>query len=122
MFFIFPFPKLGPYRYLATVPSRLQNFTMGGRNFDSIDTTDLTIQKALDIARNSEEPIDEIVLEFLEGQLREIWDHIEAEPESYILNKDEFALFNFYRHRAPSSVLAQSAVRRFWDSYSGQQQ
>jgi hypothetical protein len=95
---------------------------MGGQDSESIDITDLTIQKALDVARNSEEPIDPTLLEFLEGQLREIWDHIEAEPESYILNKDEFALFNFYRHRAPSSVLAQAAVRRFWDSYTGQQQ
>jgi len=97
---------------------------MGGNGNLEVDASSLTIQKALDIARNSDGSIDPIVQDFLERQLRVIWDHIESEPDSYVLSKDEFALFNFYRHRATSNSLAQAAVRRFWDNYtanSGQQ-
>jgi hypothetical protein len=91
---------------------------MGGNgNQDEIDSSDLTIQKALDISRNCEGPVDPIVRNYLDRQLRAIWARIEAEPESYILNKDEFAIFNYFRYRAASSTLAQSAIKRFWDNY-----
>jgi hypothetical protein len=91
---------------------------MGGNGNQEINAVELTIQKALDIARNTEGPVDPAVTAYLERKLREIWVHIEAEPETYILSKDEFALFNFYRQRATSSTLAQAAIRRFWDNYT----
>jgi hypothetical protein len=95
---------------------------MGGNGNQEIDSSDLTIQKALDIIRNSEGVVDPIIRNFLDRQLRAIWARIEAEPESYILNKDEFALFNYYRYRSSSSTLAQSAIKRFWDNYIEQPQ
>lgn len=93
-------------------------FIMGGNGTKDYDMTSLTIQKALDIARNAEGDIDPAVSAYLEQQLAGIWARIEAEPDSYILSKDEFAVLNFYRHRCMNPTLAQSAVRRFWDSYS----
>jgi hypothetical protein len=119
--FIFLPPLYNPYRYIATLATEGENSNMGGQGGQEIDVSSLTIQKALDIVRNSEGSVDEAVSDYLESQLREIWDRIEAEPESYILSKDEFALFNYYRDRAPSSSLAQSAVQRFWNNYSTQQ-
>ena len=91
---------------------------MGGNGNQDIDASSLTIQKALDIARNSEGTVDPVVRDYLERQLRAVWDNIEAAPETYVLSKDEFALFNFYRERASSNALAQAAVRRFWDNYT----
>lgn len=91
---------------------------MGGNGNQEINAEELTIQKALDIARNTEGAVDQSVTSYLEGKLRNIWIQIEAHPETYILSKDEFALFNFYRQRATSSALAQSAIRRFWDNYT----
>ena len=93
-------------------------FIMGGNGTKESDITSLTTQKALDIARNSEGDIDPAISSYLEQQLADIWARIEAQPDSYLLSKDEFALFNFYRHRSMNTELAQSAVRRFWDNYS----
>jgi hypothetical protein len=93
-------------------------FIMGGNGTKDLNMASLTIQKALDIARNSEGDIDPAVSAYLEQQLADIWARIEAEPDSYILSKDEFAVLNFYRHRSMNPALAQSAVRRFWDNYS----
>jgi hypothetical protein len=114
-------PLYTPYQYIITLATEEEDSTMGIQGSEQIDVSSLTIQKALDIVRNSEESVDPVVSDYLESQLREIWDRIEAEPESYILNKDEFALFNYNIRRAPSSSLAQSAVQRFWDNYSNQQ-
>jgi hypothetical protein len=88
---------------------------MGGHEVDGY----FTIQRALDIARNSEGIVDPTVSSYLERALRDVWARIDAAPESYILTKDEFALFNYFRHRFTTSNVAQSAVQRFWDNYQG---
>jgi hypothetical protein len=118
--FVFPPPLYSPYRYIVTLAVSGGTTIMGEQDTEEIDVSSLTIQRALDIARNSEGSINQAVGEYLEDQLREIWSRIEDQPESYVLDKDEFALFNFYRDQAPSSSLAQSAVQRFWDNYSNQ--
>lgn len=82
-----------------------------------MDGAYLTIQKALEVARNSEGVIDPTVRDFLERSLQEVWGRIEAQPDSYLLTKDEFALFNYYRYKSATSPLAQSAIKRFWDNY-----
>jgi hypothetical protein len=80
----------------------------------------LTLQRALDIARNSEGGVDPAITEFLEKKLGELWARLQAAPNSYIFTKDEFALFNYYRARFGSSEIARSATQRFWDNYNGQ--
>lgn len=86
-----------------------------------VDTADgaLTIQKALEIARNSESTVDPAVREFLERTLQDLWTKIQDQPDSYLMNKDEFALFNYYRDRFTTSTVAQSAIQRFWANYRG---
>jgi len=90
---------------------------MSGRN-DSIgaDGT-LNIQSALDVARNSESGVDPYTASYLEQALGNVWARLQAAPDTYILTKDEFALFNYYRGRFATSETAQRAVRRFWDNY-----
>lgn len=88
---------------------------MGGNEVDG----HFTIQRALEIARNSEGVVDPTVSSCLERSLREVWARLEANPDNYVLAKDEFALFNYFRHRFTNSNIAQRAVQRFWDNYQG---
>jgi len=54
--------------------------------------------------------------------LAAIWGRITAEPDTYILNVDEFALFNFFiaRFQSPDLVvIAENAIARYW-THAGQ--
>ncbi|KAF2769597.1 hypothetical protein EJ03DRAFT_327205 [Teratosphaeria nubilosa] len=88
---------------------------MGGytANIDGIGI--LNIQRALDIARNTEGELDPSINQYLEIQLTGLWRRIQSHRD-YILNKDEFALFNFYRARFADSPEAQAAVQRYWSN------
>ncbi|KAF2840826.1 hypothetical protein M501DRAFT_1014822 [Patellaria atrata CBS 101060] len=95
---------------------------MGGNNGAIVDGYGyLSLQGALDVARNSEGGVDPNITAFLERAIHDVWGRLSAAPETYILSKDEFALFNFYRQRFSTSPLAQRAVQRFWDSYQGKE-
>ncbi|KAH8693093.1 hypothetical protein BGW36DRAFT_34042 [Talaromyces proteolyticus] len=78
------------------------------------------VREALDRARNSTDGrIDSQTGAVLEKAIQELWSRIQAQPTSYILNRDEFALFNYFRERFKSSVVAQKAVERFWNNFQG---
>jgi O-methyltransferase involved in polyketide biosynthesis len=85
-------------------------------------TTDgeMTLQKALEAARNSEGPVDDSIANYLERSVRELWAKLEAAPNSYLMSPDEFALFTYYRQRYTNTAVAESATRRFWNSYQAQ--
>lgn len=77
------------------------------------------VRRALESARNSEDGcLDERVNELLETAIGELWLAILSQPDSYILTKDEFALFNYFRDKFNNSI-AQRAVKRFWDNFHG---
>jgi hypothetical protein len=85
-----------------------------------VDTDgDMSIQKALEIARNSEAAVDPNILAYLESSVRDLWAKLEAAPNTYLMDKDEFALFTYFRYNYSNSAVAESAVRRFWDNYRG---
>jgi len=86
---------------------------------DSYAYSDMTIQRALEIARNSEGSVDPNIADYLERAVSDLWANLEAAPDSYLMNKDEFALFTYFRYRFSNSEIAESAVRRFWDNYQG---
>jgi hypothetical protein len=88
---------------------------MGGNEINGA----FTIQRALDIARNSEGYVDPTIHQYLERALQDVWARLHQAPDTYLFTKDEFALFNYYRNRFTSSEIAQRAVRRFWDNYQG---
>ncbi|OAX81389.1 hypothetical protein ACJ72_04269 [Emergomyces africanus] len=79
-----------------------------------------TIRVALEEARNSEDGrIDSRITTILEAAIGELWRKVQVQPDSYILTRDEFALFNYFLDRFRGPV-AQRAVERYWNSCNGQ--
>ena len=73
------------------------------------------LQRALDIARSTEyTELDPAHRDLLERALDEIWERIQANPTTYLLTRDEFAIFNFYQDRWSNDHVAKRAVERFW--------
>lgn len=80
----------------------------------------LTVAKALDIVRNNEEgQVHPSVTTVLEKAVGDVWRRIQAQPTTFVMNRDEFAVFNYYRNRFKDSHLAQQAVARFWNHFRG---
>ncbi|MCJ1485979.1 hypothetical protein MMC06_006155 [Schaereria dolodes] len=80
----------------------------------------LTVPRALEIARNTDSnDIHPAVQSILQRAIGEIWRRIQAQPNSYIMSKDEFAVFNYYRGNFSQSDVAQRAVGRFWNHFQG---
>ncbi|KAI4742316.1 hypothetical protein E4T50_07273 [Aureobasidium sp. EXF-12298] len=91
---------------------------MAQRDSMDIDTIALLdIQRALDIARNTEGDLDQLVEKYLEEQLAGVWNRLESRPNTYVLSKDEFAIFNYFVGRYQDSAVAEKAIARFWSSY-----
>ena len=84
----------------------------GASNVDGVGA--LTYQRAIDIARNTEGELDPNVKTYLDGAVRDIWNRVLQQPGSYILSKDEFAVFNFYRRQFEGDTRAEQAVDRYW--------
>ncbi|KAJ9193575.1 hypothetical protein DTO166G4_602 [Paecilomyces variotii] len=78
------------------------------------------VRLALEEARNSEDGhINPQTTAILEAAISRLWRDIQAQPDSYILDRDEFALFNYFRDRFRGSTIAQRAVERFWNNFQG---
>lgn len=88
----------------------------GETNVDGVGI--LTYQRALDLARNAEGDLDPNVSQYLENALNDIWANISAHPDSYVLSRDEFAVFNFYAQRFEGEAAAQQAIDRYWRAAS----
>ncbi len=84
----------------------------GTANVDGVGT--LTYQRAIDIARNTEGELDPTVSTYLEGAITDIWNRVNEQPGTYILSRDEFAVFNYYIKRFGGSPVAEQAVDRYW--------
>lgn len=79
-----------------------------------------SIRQALERARNCDDgTVDAQTTTVLEAAIAELWLRIQAEPDSYVLSSDEFALFNYFLKRYRGSSVAQRAVARFWNNYHG---
>jgi hypothetical protein len=77
---------------------------------------DAAVAQALEIARESPDGAqDPTVSKILEQALSEIWSKVQAHPSSYVMSRDEFAVFNFFQHRFVGNNTAVLARKRFWD-------
>lgn len=75
-----------------------------------------SVAQALEIARDSPDGAqDPTVKNILEIALSEIWRKIEAQPTSYVMTREEFAVFNYFQSRFEGQELAVAARRRYWD-------
>lgn len=78
------------------------------------------VAQALEIARESPDGAkDPVVSSILEGALGQIWGRVQAQPDSYVMSRDEFAVFNFFQHRFAGNKVAIAARRRYWDTTTG---
>jgi hypothetical protein len=79
----------------------------------------LTLGQAVHLAQNSPGGVDQRLAQHLERKLAEVHAKIKAQPNSYILPQDEFALINYYRARFGDSEIIKTATKRFWDNHRG---
>ncbi|KAK2760962.1 hypothetical protein FQN54_002204 [Arachnomyces sp. PD_36] len=78
-----------------------------------------TIRRALELARTSADgQIDPEVNAILESAIQEVFQKINANPNC-TLSRDDFAVFNYSRHRFPNDEVGRAVVRRYWDSCQG---
>lgn len=74
------------------------------------------VAQALEIARESPDGAqDPTVSKILEYALSNIWGKVQANPDSYVMSRDEFAVFNFFQHRFKGNKMAVGARKRYWD-------
>ncbi|MCJ1379028.1 hypothetical protein MMC17_002127 [Xylographa soralifera] len=82
--------------------------------------TQITVAKALELVRNSETgEVHPGVDATLEKAVVQLWSRIQASPDRYIMNKDEFAVFNYFQERYKGDPTARQAVARFWNNFKG---
>ena len=56
----------------------------------------------------------------LQKELARIWQNIQAQPNSYVMDNLEFAVFNCYRNTPDyNNHTGQRAVQRYWDNRRG---
>ncbi|PFH55175.1 hypothetical protein XA68_10515 [Ophiocordyceps unilateralis] len=74
------------------------------------------VAQALEMARESPEgAADATVSTILEHALAHAWGKVKEQPESYVMTRDEFAVFNYFQHRFVGDRLAVEARKRYWD-------
>lgn len=76
------------------------------------------IAQALEIARDSPS-VDPATSGVLEAALAQTWARIQAQPDAYVMSRDEFAVFNFFQHRFVGDARAAAARARYWDNAVG---
>ncbi len=80
-------------------------------------TSNAAVIYALESAReNPDGHYDHTVEEILEGALTSIMGRVQAEPNSYVMSRDEFAVFNFFQHRFADNAIARLARERYWSN------
>lgn len=103
-------------------PSYIVNMGGGGGSSSSSNahtiSTYTSVSQALEIARDSEEGSrDPVVIAILENALARIWSKVQAQPSSYVMTRDEFAVFNYFQSRFTGNTTAIEARRRYWDHF-----
>lgn len=79
-----------------------------------------TVAQALEIARESQDgACDPTVSKILETTIAQIWAKLKACPDTYIMSRDEFAVFNYFQHLFADDKIATAARSRYWDNTKG---
>ncbi|QUC23075.1 uncharacterized protein UV8b_07316 [Ustilaginoidea virens] len=114
-----PQPQPQPRRY-HSMPHREDTPSPGPVSVDTLTpgkTNDAAVAQALEIARESiDGASDSTVSKILENALSRIWSKVQDQPSSYVMSRDEFAVFNFFQHRFIGDTDAVAARKRFWDN------
>ncbi len=99
--------------------SFLSSISMTGSNSEGTtqqSNSAIITAQALETARDTPEGAqDPTVIHILESALAAIWRNIEIHPTSYVMTRDEFAVFNYFAGRFTGQPLATAAIKRYWD-------
>ena len=88
------------------------------RYSESLRPNQISTPQALELVRNNEAgEVHPVVHNILEEAILTLWQKIQAYPDSYVMAKDEFAVFNYFRARFRGSEVARRAVGRFWNNF-----
>ena len=116
IFVFFPLLIATTYTELQSFPLLdIPHYKMGGQA-----SNQMTVANALVIAKeNQNGQIPTAVTQVLEKNIGDIWKRIQAQPSTYLMKKEEYAVFAYYRTRYDNNPMAQQAVARFWNHFKG---
>ena len=81
-------------------------------------TRELTVPEAINIVKQHRRgEIDPAVTSFLARIAEGIWQRLKAQPSTYVLTKEEFAVFTYFRDVFGDDEVVQQAIARFWNHY-----
>lgn len=104
---------------LVRAPSTTSTTSTVSTSATSTCSCDASVNQALEIARESYDGAqDPTVSKILENALSSIWGKVEASPDSYVMTRDEFSVFNYFQHRFINNTTARLARARYWDHAS----
>ncbi|KPM46271.1 hypothetical protein AK830_g394 [Neonectria ditissima] len=114
----FAFTSMGsPPPAFETMTTAAANNAAAAAAASARSAQDASVAQALEIARESPDgSSDPTISKILEGALAQIWGKVQAHPNSYVMTRDEFAVFNFFQHRFTGDKTAVSARKRYWDN------
>ncbi|KAJ2900985.1 uncharacterized protein MKZ38_002169 [Zalerion maritima] len=86
--------------------------------------SEASIAQALEIARESEDGAsDRVISSILENGLAAVYSKVVANPQTYVLTKVEFSLWNYFQHRfihnPQLEPMYRSAKARYWSNTTG---
>ncbi|KAF4333541.1 hypothetical protein FBEOM_12653 [Fusarium beomiforme] len=84
----------------------------------TVPQQDIVAQRLQMTHENPEGATYPSIRQILESALEEIWTKVQNQPNSYIMTRDEFAVFNFFQDRFTGDTLAVAARKRYWTSLS----
>lgn len=95
----------------------VMSVAVGGSPAPGKNSQDAAVAQALEIARESPDGAsDPTVSKILENALSQIWGKVQSQPSSFVMTRDEFAVFNFFQHRFIGDKDAIAARKRYWDN------
>lgn len=78
----------------------------------------MTITQALDIAKANPDIPAEVTAR-LEQKNADVWQKVQSKPSTYILDRDEYAVLNYYQERYKNNPRYDEAIKRFWKHFNG---
>ncbi|KAI6784439.1 uncharacterized protein J7T54_006484 [Emericellopsis cladophorae] len=82
--------------------------------------SDPSVVQALEIARESPDGAsDPTIGKILDSALGQIWSRVQAAPNTYVMTREEFSIFNYFQHRFVGNETAARARGRYWDHARG---
>ena len=106
--------------YSPGVSPTTQQAVLTSPTTESETSEDMAVAQALEIARESPDGAqDPTVNNILEAALTQLWSKVQAQPDSYVLTRGEFAVFNYFQYRFVGNKAAVAARKRYWDHATG---